>query len=479
MNASRHAIAAVLAIAALLSPFAAFAQSAGDTVTASVSLPETLTAAYSDAPDASRVAIAKADALASEGKWLSAWNVLGEADPENKDGFILSEKIRIALDGYAQNVMHVVFAFIDLPEGADLATVRQDGIEGLEPVEFDPWAAWQALEASGAAAPPVLSMNLADYYYEVRKNYEGQWFEDDQIVLGRALEQYDRALAYDFYTSGSLQRHAELLSAAGNSAGAEPILLKAIALDPENIALIMSLVDSYTAQGRIDEAFARIDALLALESDAQTRYDTITKGIQIGLQSGDDSLAEPYIRMLENDFPDDYLAAFLRHMIAANSGDAQAAATIADALYAAHPGDSQIVSTLLSSWISAGKAQDGLDFIDRSVALSPDDTNSLAILHFYRALVLAEVAQSAEDLKLGLEDLGKAEEYFVAAGYPADSGVFQTIAQLRAEWDPAPAADESATTAPATAAPATESATSVPPAAEGEAADATSAASSD
>jgi len=459
MNVSRHLIAAALISAALISPFAAFAQNtdivapvvspeqtpateqtpAAEQVPAVVQQePTPIVDGYADAPEAVRTLIANVDALSAEGKWLSAWNALSEADPDNKDGFILSKKIRIALDGYAQNAMHLVFAFIDLPEGTDLTTIREMGSDGLEPVEFDPWTYWQAMEAAGGAAPPVLSRNLGDYYYVVHKTYQGQWFEQDDVVLGRAIEQYDRALAYDYFTPESLLRHAELLTSAGNPAGAESILLRALAIDPTNTALIIPLIDSYASQGKGDEAFARIDALLAEEKDAQVRYDTMTKGIQVALQTQNGEKTEFFLKAMETEFAGDYLAPFIRHMIAVNSGDEQTAGTIADALYAMNPHDPQIVSTLLSTWLSVGKAQEGIDFVDRSIVLATDDASSLAILHFYRALVISEVAKNADDLQLAMEDLDKAEAYFIAAGYPSDHGVFQTIAQLRGEWTPAP-----------------------------------------
>ncbi|MCE1206292.1 MAG: hypothetical protein LWX00_02675, partial [Spirochaetia bacterium] len=122
---------------------------------------------FTDAPAQDKAIVTSVEDLITQGKWLSAWNMLAEATKDKPNPWLLAEQIRVALDGYAQTSLHVVFGFVDLKEGQDLETVRYEEGEDLEPFEFDPYRVASELEASGEAIPPVLSMMLGTYYYTV------------------------------------------------------------------------------------------------------------------------------------------------------------------------------------------------------------------------------------------------------------------------------------------------------------------------
>lgn len=456
---ARAAFALALALAlALAIPGAAFAQAA---VPAPAPAPAPA-GFYADATEAVRAKVAEADALGSEGKWLSAWNLLAAVDPDNKDGFVLAAKTRIALDGNAQTAMHIVFAFADLPAGMDLASVREAGIEGLEPVEFDPWGAAQALETAGAALPPVLSLALGDYFSEVLALYPGQWLQEEGVVAGWAIEQYDRAYAYEVYTKTSIVKHADLLAKSGKADAAEALLARAMELDPSDASLPLRLVDAYAAQGRTEEALARLEPILANASDPTARYDLLIKGIQVGLQDATGAMAEPYLVALEKDYAEDFLAPLVRHMVAVRSGDGEKAGAIADATLDKYPTQSEVISSMLGTWISAQDAPSGFAFLERGVARFAGKPDALGPLHFYTALMFAETAQGAADLEKALAELGKAETYFKEI-FPADHGVFGTIEKLREQFSAkpeeqiaAPVAPVAPAAAPAPAAPAAE-----------------------
>jgi hypothetical protein len=65
-----------------------------------------------------------------------------------------------------------------------------------------------ALEKSGEAVPPVLSYELGNYLYTVNHEYGDNWILESQAVQQKAVENYDRALAYDTYTEKSLSNQA-------------------------------------------------------------------------------------------------------------------------------------------------------------------------------------------------------------------------------------------------------------------------------
>jgi len=241
---------------------------------------------YADAPEADRASIAKAEEFAAQGKWLSAWKTLAEFDAANANPFILAEKVRIALDGYAQNTLHLVFGFVDLAEGQDLESARYGEIEIIgDPIEFNPGEIAKAIEDKGEAIPPVLSMMLGDFYHTVWANYQGQWLQEDAEILAQGAENYERAMAYDTYTPASLDRHSEILMTLQRFDAAESVLAKGLELDPENHVLILRMADIYFSSGRFAEVYPLADKIIAAPTDEEELNDAYVTAIKAGLFS--------------------------------------------------------------------------------------------------------------------------------------------------------------------------------------------------
>ncbi|MEN6490759.1 MAG: hypothetical protein ABFC85_02075, partial [Rectinema sp.] len=166
---------------------------------------------YADAAQQTKEALDASRLLQSKGQWSKAWNLLAALDPENKDGYVLAEKIRLALEGNVANGMLISFGFVDLAEGQNLDALRVNPPEKQTLADFNPVDLADALEKSGEAVPPVLSYELGNYLYTVNHEYGDNWILESQAVQQKAVENYDRALAYDTYTEKSLSHQAELL----------------------------------------------------------------------------------------------------------------------------------------------------------------------------------------------------------------------------------------------------------------------------
>jgi len=69
---------------------------------------------YSDAAPQTKEIIDAARLLEAKGQYSKAWNLLAAFDPDSKDGYVLAEKIRIALEDSIGNGMLVSFSFVDL-----------------------------------------------------------------------------------------------------------------------------------------------------------------------------------------------------------------------------------------------------------------------------------------------------------------------------------------------------------------------------
>lgn len=405
---------------------------------------------FDDAPAADREIIVKAEGLAGQGKWLSAWNALSEYDAVNANPFILAEKTRIALDGYAQTTLHLVFGFVDLAEGQDLESARAGATEIANPVEFNPGELAKAIEAKGDAIPPVLSMMVGDYFHTVWANYKGQWLKDDAEILGSGVENYERALAYDTYTAQSLNRQSEMLIALQRYDGAEAVVKKALELDPENNALTLRLAEVYFSTARYAEVYPLADKVIAASQDGSELNDGYIVAIKSGLAALDKEILAKYISGFEKSFPNEYMPGLVRHLVAVQLGDPAAADAAADAVVEAFPGNPDIIRSILSTWLSANDPDSGFRFLDRAIAKAPAD-EAMAALYFYKALLNGEVAQSAEVLVKALADLDTAESYFKKS-YPEGHEVFGMMADLRTQWSDALKAAQ-AVQAPQSAAP--------------------------
>jgi len=441
---------------------------------------------YSDAPDADRLAIQAAGVLSGQGKWRSAWNLLGDYDPENAKPYVLAEKIRIALDGHAQTTMHLVFGFVDLEAGEDLDLVRYELTEELEPFDFNPGELAKALEDKGEAMPPELSLLLGDYYYNVWQNYQGGWIQDDETILGLGLEQYERALAYEFYSAASLGRHSELLLLLDRADAAETVVRKALELEPDNNSFRLRLAEIlYTAQ-RYEEVYPLADKVIETAADDAELNDAYIVAIKAALDVLDAGLLDTYISGLEKSFPTDYMPGLIRHLVAVQLQDAEGADAAADAVTLAFPGNPDVIRSVLSTWLSGNDTDSGFRYLDRMIPLATLD-EAKAALYFYWALLGSETAETTDALAAAIVDVVTAEEYFKKT-YPEGHEVFGMIEELKTEWAGSISAYEEAvaeqSAAIAAAAEAAASAPEVPaevpaetPAEETDDADTTSAAS--
>ncbi|MFA5851417.1 MAG: tetratricopeptide repeat protein [Spirochaetales bacterium] len=400
---------------------------------------------FLDAPAADQEVIAKAEGLASQGKWLSAWKALSDYDATNANSFILAEKIRLALDGYAQTTYHLAFGFVDLAEGQDLESARAGAVEATDVVEFSPGDLAKAIEDKGEAIPPVLSMKLGDFYYTVWKDYQGQWLKDDAEILSMAVEGYDRALAYETFTAQSLDRQSEMLISLQRFDAAETVVKKGLELDPANNALTLRLADVYISMGKYTEVYPLADKVIAAAANDSEINDAYIVAIKSGLTSSDKDTLEKYLAGFEKSFPTEYMPGLVRHLVAVQLGDPAAADAAADAVTDAFPGNPDIIRSILSTWLSANDPDSGVRYLARAIAKAPGD-EAMAALYFYKALLGPEITQTDEVLNQALADLATAEGYFKKS-YPEGHEVFGMIDQLRGQWTDALKASQAAQSA--------------------------------
>ncbi len=419
-----------------------------------------LLAFFTDVPEATMAVLRSSSALADSGKWASAFKALQDFDPAAADPFVLALKTEIAMRGNAQTYLHTVFAFVDLEPGKDLDTVRMVGAENAEPIDFDPGANSEAIEASGVALPPVLYKVLGDYYFEVLSNYSGQWLDTDEAVSIKILENYERAIAGEAFDDQTLFRQGEVLLRNGNNEAAGTVLGKYLSLNPEDAQARFNYAKSLAANGKQDEAYAEINKLIGSDIEPQLKNDIYMFAIQTAVTYEDAEKTESYLTAMQNENPDDSVPGLIRHLLSIRAGQEEAAAMQADSLLSTSQGDPNVVRSLVSSWLSEQKTDPAFAFLARGIVRHAEKPQILGTLYFYKSLLQAEVAQSPEDLATALADMDAAETNFKLFLEP-DNQVFATIAELRdkmkqtmenpesaAPEEPAPSGAEPAPAAP-------------------------------
>jgi len=388
---------------------------------------------YDDASQSSKDAINASLLLQSKGQWSKAWSLLAAFDPDNKDGYVLAEKIHIAMEGNIANGMYISFGFVDLADGQTLNDVRENPPEKQTVADFNPLDLVNALEKSGEAMPPVLSYQLGNYLYEVNREYGDNWIQDSHTIQTIAIENYDRALSYNTYNENSLSNHAELLTNLQEYPAAEAVLSKAIAAYPNNDNFSLKLATALNYQGKFDQVYPIVDPIITREDTSDTTYNAFIEGIKAGLNASDPQKTNEYVEAMIARFPDEYVPMLLQHLIEVNTGSAEKANAVADAVTAKFNVDPNVVRSLLSTWLNVEDSKSGFDYLNRSFQKYSDDDMAMGTLAFYRALMYAQTAQSGDELQLALNDIAEAERRFGTV-YEKDNQVFEIINQLRDEW---------------------------------------------
>jgi tetratricopeptide (TPR) repeat protein len=377
--------------------------------------------------------LVKAAQLSAQGKWLSAYQALDDFDTANADPFALAMKTSIVLQGEVRSDMNLSFGLTDLEVGQDLESLRK-GEGDYPPLAFDPPSLADAQVSKGVAIPAILSKELGDYYYDVLGRFSGQWALSDDEILGKIAEDYSKAYAAGVYDGASLLNYAESLVKLNRGDESDPVYAKAIELDPKSGNLLYSYAMSLAFRGKKAEALAEDDKALEAYGDDPAKINAIAFGAQTASELGDDARTQSYFAIADKAYAGTPTPGVLRHMVAVDTGNREAAAAAADGLVAGYGSNPSVVRTLVSTWFSAGEGPDARDFLQRNIAKSGDDM-TVATMNFYLAVLLSQGAPSDEDKALALVALEEAETRF-KVGLGPDNQVYGVIDQLRQELQP-------------------------------------------
>ncbi len=383
-----------------------------------------LPAFYDDAPMRTKLAIASAEELVWSEQWLSAWRMLDTYDPDNRDPYILAEKISIVLNGNSSDNLFKGFTLYDMPSDGDTEAARQAGALAEEFVEFDADAAVRDMEARGGAVPPVLASALGNFYYNAWYWCGDSYALPEDETKAQALRWYDVANeAYIIVDPKDIMQYAELLMDAQRTDEAISLLKDETEWDPENASVRLKLVEAYIQVGNAAGAFAELDTLIAGASDDAAARDYYSHALSLAFDQRDEAAMKSYLAGLEARLPNDWLADSVRHRVAVRAGNDIDAQRIADELMTRFPLHTNLLESILTDWLEFGYENPavtdaGLSFLNRWIDRSAGDSVALGTFYLYRALYryYAMEPQPSSELKTStiqraLLDLDTAEKY--------------------------------------------------------------------
>jgi tetratricopeptide (TPR) repeat protein len=397
-------------------------------------------ALFAGAKEECRVVLEKSAALASEGKWKSAVAVLDDYDKDAADPYILALKTRLLLAGAVASDALLAFAVVDLDPGQDIEKLRA-AAEEYELFDFDPAALADAQAAKGVKIPPILSITLGDYYYDVLVNCQDSWDISPYEIASLGAARYRDAFEGGLFMLDSLKKQSELYSGLEMYEQVEPVYKKIIELDPDDPSVHYGYAISLQKRDKIPEMLDELDLAIEAYGDSQDKAGIIALAAITASDEGDAARSEAYLADSDKSFAGTSLAGLLRHYVAVNVGDFELAASTAGKLIDEYGADLNVARDVVVIWYQAGDPEGLRAFMERRIAAGGESL-TVANLEFLLAVLIMQDDMSEEDRSAANAALDDAEKR-MAAELPPDDDVFTSIKSVRESLAP-PASDEDA-----------------------------------
>ncbi len=390
---------------------------------------------FAAASEASRAALAKSVALATDGKWKSAIDALDAFDAAAADPYVLALKTKLLLAGAVDSDALRSFAVIDLEPGQDLETMRVSD-QDYDLFGFDPIALAEAQAAKGVAAPPILSVTLGDYYYEVLVTSQEMWDISPYEIAAMGAMKYQDAFDGGLFVDASLRRLTELYSGLEMYAEVEPVYRKIIETDPDDPLLHYGLALSLQKMEKLPEMLDELDLAIKAYGDSEDKAGVIALASITASDLGDKARSEAYLAASDASFAGKSIAGLLRHYVAVNLGDIAATEAAAGKVLDEYGADFNVARDVVVIWFQNGEAADVRLFVEKRVAAGGESL-TIGNLELLLAMLILQGEMGDQERASATAALDDAEKRMKEA-LPADDPVFATIADVRLALAPMP-----------------------------------------
>lgn len=374
------------------------------------------------AAQSERDLLAEADSLVAARQYASAFELLSGAD--NASPRTLARQIDIAVDYFAQSIMHQMFAFKDLEPGESLMNVRR-GSGDFTMHLFDPASiAEPVLEKN---PDPVLAAALARFYIDALSRYGDGWTKPVGQVQSRVIELVEIAQREDAADYETLSVAGEYLLRQNRSAQAAALLSQSVRKNPNHGPAQYNYAIALAQSGRAGEGIPHAQRAAELYESKQLRSDAMILAGQLysAIGNPEEALtAFENARQIAPEYHYPYQFLIAAYLTANRTDDAAASAS---KLVALDPTNPSILQIVLNTYYQQG-ALEGFLRVTETLFENYDDTTESEI----RGNILFH--QAVGQLQLGLTDQGAASlreaQIEFEESLPPDHQVFDEINRL-------------------------------------------------
>jgi tetratricopeptide (TPR) repeat protein len=374
--------------------------------------------------------IASCDALAAQGKYLSAYDALG---PESgDDGFILAKRLELCRLYYVQSLQHRLFALVDLVDGGSLDTLREGG-GSFTMVASDPAAKAEAY-LSAHPKSPIVAKALGDFYFDVYQRYGGKWTESEASILAKCVANYEKAFALGLSDAASLGSCAEAYLRQGADDKAISTYELAIAAGGASLGskgdAHYNLAFACLRKGDAARALAEAKKAVELYADSPDyRFEACLLGADAAKAGRDYKGALAMLAEARKISDEDYRLYEKTLPIYLALGDFASALGEAQDLFALAPRNPQAAQMVMDAYYGAKLYDQLAAFFEWGVKSYFKDDSALGNLYYH----YSQLAHDTKDDALARSLIDKAEKAFKKAGGTGKE-VFDAIARQRAVY---------------------------------------------
>jgi tetratricopeptide (TPR) repeat protein len=357
--------------------------------------------------------------LINKKAYFSAYKGLRDAD--NQNDFILAKELKICLDYFVTSIGHSMFALTDLKPDQTIESLRgQPG--NFQMVLFDPAKMFPEYEASHGQSG-ILKYMLGEYYYEVLKRYPGNWLEEDDAVIRKAIDNYKLAFSMKYLDAYSLSNAGELCLRIGDMASATTYTTQAISMDSSNANSYYNLAYAYFAAGNNEMALSNcVKAIDMYKNNPQYLYDSylMKSDILLNLAKYDEALSA--LDKASSINSNDYHLPLKRNNIYLKMGDFNKARDFALQLFAVAPTNPASPQLVIKNYQNYQFDSQLIDFFDTAIGKYQENQHALGNLYFHKSQIEFRINQKDK----ALADIKKAKNCFLNV-LPSTDPVFNVI----------------------------------------------------
>lgn len=354
-----------------------------------------------------------AEKFISAGKYLSAFNALGE---ENTSEAIIEKKVEICLDRNVGAVLNQKFALVDLEEGETLEEEKQEPFK-REYIEFNPPEIIAEYEMANGKSP-LLQKVLALYYVDVLMGYPGNWILPDSEVVALALNAFDYSEKNNCFDGFSLGQHAQLLLYVGKYEDAAGKYKESLKLEPEDPFVWYSYAVALLSFGDYKEAEKAAEkSALYFEGDPRSQADATLLAVEALESGGNLKAAEK--RLLESDKKNpgylyNYLSLCELYLKQENISEAEKYAVL---LLHRAPHDVRTMQNISQTYIIQGKIPELNSLIENLLEEFSTDSWAKGYIYLFQSEAflytggkMEEAEKALDNARVSLEEAGKYDE---------------------------------------------------------------------